>query len=919
MQLIKISFRKQKTMSKSVEFKFQAKVSALFNQGFDCHKHGQLNQAWQFYQQVLQLQPEHFDALYMLGLIASDNQNLELTVDLMGKVIKLNDKHADALYNHGVALQKLNRLEEAVISFDKVIELNPYDYEALFSRGNALHELNFFDKALDNYIQTLKIKPDYAKAYYACGLTYQKLKRLSEALVSYGRAIKIDSNYFNAYNNRGVVLNDLNRFVEALHDLDKAIELNPFDPEAWCNRGVTLQELNRLEESIACYDRAIELEPEYADAYFQIGFTYQKFKYFEEALASYDKAIKINPNNAKFYSNRGIIFYELNQIEFAITDYNKAIILNSDFAEVFYNRGNALRELKNLDDALASFVRAIEINPDYTQAYSNRGNVLKDLNRFDEALASFDRAIEISPYISHAYSNRGNVLQDLNRLDDALASYDQAIEINPNYAEAYSNRGSALRDLKRLDEALVNYNKAYELKPDHEYLLGNILHTKMHVCDWHDFQAIIEKLFLSISEGKKSSLSFPVLALSDSLSIQRKVAEKWIKDKHPLNTSLGIFSKTPRKEKIKIGYYSADFREHPVSYLTVEFFELHNKNQFELIAFYSGAPDSSSIQYRITSAFDKFINIKLKSDQEIAELSRVMGIDIAVDLTGSTANERVGIFAYRAAPIQISYIGYLGTIGAEYYDYLIADKTIIPAKNQKFYTEKILYLPSYQVNDSKRLIADKVFKKADLNLPKNGFVFCCFNHNYKILPTTFDGWMKILNAVPDSVLFLYATNKWAEANLKIEAEKRGVSQNRIIFGSWIERSEYLARYKVADLFLDTLPYNAGTTASDALWAGLPVLTCMGESFASRVAASLLNAIELPELITTTQAEYEARAIELGNNPAKLKAIKDKLERNRLTTALFDTPRFTKHIEAAFTQMYERYQADLPPDHIYIED
>jgi tetratricopeptide (TPR) repeat protein len=642
-------------------------------------------------------------------------------------------------------------------------------------------------------------------------------------------------------------------------------------------------------------------------------------KKYQDALENYDKAIEIKTDFASAYSNRGIALRKLNRLHDALISYNEAIKFKPDYADAYFNRGIALNELNKLNEAVASYDQAIEINPDYAQAYSNRGNTLQDLNRLYDALASFDRAIEISPDLSQAYSNRGNVLQDLNRLDDALASYNKAIEINPNYAEAYSNRGSALRDLKRLEEALVSYNKAYELKPDHEYLLGNKLHTKMHICDWHDFQAIIEKLLLSISEGKKSSLNFPVLALSDSLSIQRKVSEKWINDKHPLNTSLGIFSKTPRKEKIKIGYYSADFREHPVSYLTVEFFELHNKNQFELIAFYSGAPDSSSIQNRIASAFDKFINIKLKSDQEIAELSRVMGIDIAVDLTGSTANERVGIFAYRAAPIQISYIGYLGTIGAEYYDYLIADKTIIPVKNQKFYTEKILYLPSYQVNDSKRLIADKVFKKADLNLPKNGFVFCCFNHNYKIVPTTFDGWMKILNAVPDSVLFLYATNKWAEANLKIEAEKRGVSQNRIIFGSRIERSEYLARYKVADLFLDTLPYNAGTTASDALWAGLPVLTCMGESFASRVAASLLNAIELPELITTTQAEYEARAIELASNPEQLKTIKEKLDRNRLTTSLFNTPRFTKHMESAYKKIYERYQANLLPDHIYIED
>jgi predicted O-linked N-acetylglucosamine transferase (SPINDLY family) len=296
-----------------------------------------------------------------------------------------------------------------------------------------------------------------------------------------------------------------------------------------------------------------------------------------------------------------------------------------------------------------------------------------------------------------------------------------------------------------------------------------------------------------------------------------------------------------------------------------------------------------------------------------------MEIDIAIDLSGLTGNERTGIFAYRAAPVQLSYLGYLGTMGVEHYDYLIADKTTIPTEHHQYFKEKIVYLPSYQVNDSKRLISDKVFGKTELHLPINAFVFCCFNNNYKIIPTAFDTWMRILNAVPNSVLLLYAENKWAEANLKLEAEKRGVCQTRLAFSNRIERSEYLARYRLADLFLDTLPYNAGTTASDALWAGLPVLTCMGESFASRMAASVLNAIELPELVTTTQEQYEAKAIELATNPAKLRAIKDKLERNRLTTALFDTPRFTKHIEAAYTQIYERYQTDLPPDHIYIED
>jgi predicted O-linked N-acetylglucosamine transferase (SPINDLY family) len=320
---------------------------------------------------------------------------------------------------------------------------------------------------------------------------------------------------------------------------------------------------------------------------------------------------------------------------------------------------------------------------------------------------------------------------------------------------------------------------------------------------------------------------------------------------------------------------------------------------------------------RLSQAFNQFIDVREKSEKEIAQLARELKIDIAVDLGGHTKDSRTGIFSYRAAPIQASYIGYLGTMGMEYYDYLLADEIIIPKNALQFYPEKIAYLPSYQSNDRKRIISDRVFARRELGLPEKGFVFCCFNNNYKILPATFAGWMRILKAVESSVLFLYAENKWAEENLKKEAKARGIDSSRLVFGRQIPMEEYLARYRVCNLFLDTTPYNAGTTASDALWTGLPVLTLIGQSFASRVAASLLKAIGLPELITNSQEEYEVLAIELALNPMKLADIKLKLAKNRLTTPLFDTPLFTKHIEAAYIQMYERYQNDLKPDHLSI--
>jgi len=472
-----------------------------------------------------------------------------------------------------------------------------------------------------------------------------------------------------------------------------------------------------------------------------------------------------------------------------------------------------------------------------------------------------------------------------------------------------------------LDEALTSYDRAIEIKPDYEYLFGTTLHTKMKMCDWQDFEVNIENLLLRIGEGKKSSSCLPVLAFTDSLSTQFKTSETWIKDKHPFNPSLGLIPKYEHKNKIRIGYYSADFRDHPVSTLVAELFELHDRSKFEVIAFYSGPADSSEMHKRVACAFDKFIDIRLTSDRDVAQISRDMHIDIAIDLTGLTQHARAGVFSFRAAPIQINYLGYSATMGVEYYDYIIADKVVIPEDKQKNYVEKIIYLPNcYLPHDSGQKISSQIFSKQECGLPLDSFVFCCFNAAYKLNPIIFDSWMRILKLSGSSVLWLSSHNNSAMANLRMEAEKRGINSSRLIFAQRTKLiEEHLARHSLAGLFLDTLPYNAHTTTLDALWAGLPVLTCMGESFASRAAASALNAIELPELITTTQEQYEATAIELATNPVKLKAIKDKLARNRLTTALFDTPRFTKHIEDAYTQMYERYQADLSLDHIYIQD
>jgi predicted O-linked N-acetylglucosamine transferase (SPINDLY family) len=411
---------------------------------------------------------------------------------------------------------------------------------------------------------------------------------------------------------------------------------------------------------------------------------------------------------------------------------------------------------------------------------------------------------------------------------------------------------------------------------------------------------------------------FPLLAMSDDPMLHRQASEIFAHYQYPSNSTLGPIAKHPKGEKIRIGYFSADFHNHATGYLLAELIELHDKIQFELIGISFGPNQDDEMRIRLQQSFDQLIDASTMSDIEIAQLSRDLKIDIAVDLKGFTQNCRTGIFAYRAAPIQLSYLGYPGTMSTNYIDYLIADRTLIPQEAQQAYSEKIAYLPnSYQANDRKRVISDKRFTKGDLGLPEQGFIFCSFNNNYKILPATFEIWMRILKAVDASVLWLYEDNAAAADHLRQEAEKRGVHPSRLVFAKRMPLAEHLARHQLADLFIDAFPCNAHTTASDALWAGLPVLTLMGNSFASRVAASLLKAIELPELITSTPQSYEALAIEIAKNPAKLAALKQKLASNRLTTPLFDTPQFTKDLEQSYVQIYERYQAGLPPEHIFV--
>ena len=574
---------------------------------------------------------------------------------------------------------------------------------------------------------------------------------------------------------------------------------------------------------------------------------------------------------------------------------------------------------QEFQDAEHSFLKSLELVPCRVSTLNNLAATQIKLKKFDLALHNYLIALELDPADFETWSNKGLTLHELKRYDEAIAHYDKALSLKPDYAEGWSNKGYTLHELKRFNEAIAHYDKALSLKPDIDWMSGDLLHTKMKICSWSGLAESLEEISKKVAANEKVAAPFPPLALSDDALLHKKCSEIYIQSRYPFNPSLEPIPKRPQSQKIRVGYFSADFHNHATGYLMAELFELHNKGHFELIGFSFGPIANDEMRQRLEKSFDQFIEIGRKSDVEVARLSRDLNIDIAVDLKGFTRDARTGIFAHRAAPIQVNYLGYPGTMGADYIDYIIADKILISPKLQSCYSEKVIYLPnSYQVNDSKRLISDRKFTRQELGLPLNGFIFCCFNNNYKILPATFEGWMRILKAVEGSILWLFQDNSWAAENLKKEAEKQGIAPNRLVFAECLPLPEHLARHRQADLFLDTFPYNAHTTTSDALWTGLPVLTLMGSSFASRVAASLLNAVGLPELITSTQEEYEALAIDLALSPNKLADIKLKLAKNRLTAPLFDTPLFTKNLESAYIKMYERYHANLESAHILIE-
>ncbi len=675
----------------------------------------------------------------------------------------------------------------------------------------------------------------------------------------------------------------------------------------------------RYDDSVELFNQAIRVKKNDPFLFYDLGLALEKWGKLDEALLKYKKAVTLKPDFIEAHISTGNVLKEQGRLDEAELKYKRVIALKPDDAIIHNVLGQVLKDQGKIDEAVAVYKKAIALKPDLPEAYNNLGVIFNDQKNFDAAAEMYGRAISVKPDYAVAHYNLGNSFKEQGKLEEAIAQYAKSITFKPDLVEPYINLGKALKKRGMINEAIVLYEQVLILQPDNPERLTEFFDFICHASAWEKMNGHEARLLDMVRQKREGVFPFMIIGTAATAEDQLTCARSFMRSKE--RPQQALFTHSPQKSasqktdgRIKVGYLSCDFYNHATAHLMAELFERHDRSRFSITAYSYGPDDNSPERKRLVKGFDNFVDLRDLSDHAAAQKIYDDGIDILIDLKGGfTEGARIGIAAYRPAPVQVNYLGYPGTMGASFIDYIIADRFIIPEDQEKFYSEKVVCLPDcYQPNDTHRKIADTLPTREACGLPERGFVFCCFNANYKITPQVFDVWMRLLQRTPDSVLWLFEANQSVKGNLRQEAEHRGVNPERIIFAPKLSTPEHLARHRLADVFLDTLPINAHTTASDALWAGLPVLTFAGSTFAGRVAGSLLKAAGLPELITYSLKDYEALALQLAQDPARLSAIRQKLEKTRLQVPLFDIEKFTRNIEKSYQAMWDIWQAGDGP-------
>ena len=805
-------------------------------------------------------------------------------------------------YPQNIRVQKaLHAIKSNTTSF-KTINVP----QAIIDQLLNLYNQQKFEELLE---QADKLLGKYSNSHLIwniIGAAHQALGRFDEAFKAFKQTVTINPNFAEGYNNLGIVLKEQDKLDDALDALKKALFLNPNDSNFINNLGTILKDQSKFHEAMSAYQKTLKLNPNSAEALFNIGECYRELCDLEKAIIYYYKGLKLTPHNISAILNLVNIFKIKGEIDKALQYLHKALSLNPSLFEGYFLLGLILKDKGETEDALKAYQKALSINPNYAHAHNNIAIILANQGDLKVALKIFEQAIKCDPKFVQPYNNIGSIKLEKLQLQEALEFFDKSLKLDPQYVLPYFNKAAIYERLGKRKDAIDLLTEAVLIDPSFELARAQKLHQQAHICDWQgieDERSWIPKLGIH----KQEIVPISLLSLEDSPGRHKKRSELYCKNKFLQKPLPFDFKIKERHKPIHVAYFSSDFREHPVAYLIAKVLEQHNRDKFKVYGYSIKKIEKDHLHKRLVGSFDVFRELGELSDKEAALLSREDRIDIAINLNGYTQNSRTGIFAYRAAPIQINYLGYPGTLGTDFMDYIIADRTLITKDTEQFYSERPIYLPdTYMPTDNTRQISKKLMTRKEMDLPEDGFVFCCFNNNYKITSEEFEIWMRLLGKVKDSVLWLRKSNEWSENNFRKEAQKRNINPSRLVFAGTAIMEEHLARHKLADLFLDTFNFNAHTTASEALWAGLPVVTKIGRGFAARVAGSLLKAIDLSELITETNEEYEALILELATNEKKLLTIREKLKSNHLSKPLFNTELYTKNLENAYLEVYKNY-------------
>ncbi|MFL0724396.1 MAG: tetratricopeptide repeat protein [Prochlorococcus sp.] len=814
------------------------------------------------------------------------------------------DKGTDNQINYlnlAVIYGKTKRYEKALELLLQALEIKPNCIDSLVSIGTVHKILGNHDSAVHYFNKALAVKPESHEILIKLGDLYQTKNQLDTSIVFFKRALELKPNCTDTLYNMGNVYQAKGELNSAIDYYSKALSIKSELPDILNNLGLAFQGKGDLDAAIDCYFKALSTKEECPEVLNNLGLALQEKGDLDAAIDYYNKSLTLNPNSPGVLNNIGFAFQAKGDSTTAIDYYYKAISIQPDCHEALYNLGNASQANGAYDVAVSFYNKALSVKHNYPDALNNIGLVLQQQGDLIAAINSYNKALSFRPDHPETLSNLGTALRKKGDLAKAIDIYNNALAIKPYCPELLLNLGNALQEQAEFKACIETYTKALTIDPNSQTLKAALIYSKSHVCDWSSLAEQNHWLKDLGIEGDPVP-PFSLLALEDEPQKQLIRAQRFFDKRYPMISSKVIHK---GNSKLRIGYFSADFYTHATMNLMSRIFEQHDKNSFEVFAYAYGPFTEDETTKRLKEHVYLYRDFRYLDDIAAVSIARNDNLDIAVDLKGYTKDNRLGIFALNVAPLQISYLGYPGTTGAKCMDYILADKILIPEGSEKYYSEKVIFMPnSYQCNDETKYIPSINVTRVDHGLPKHGFIFTCFNKSYKITPREFNIWMRLLHKVEHSIIWLFNSNEYAKFNLRKEAEKRGISPSRLIFANRMPLRQHLERHKLGDLFLDTFNVNAHTTASDALMTGLPVLTLPGKSFAARVGASLLAALNLHELIASSEEEYEEKAYKLASDPKALSALKAKIISARESSSLFNSAAFTRDLERTYINLID---------------